>query len=129
MAHTIFRQMHDHPYQYGYFSFMPGPVAGSLFERDYWGAAGRDGLAWVLAHDPGATVAVSDTLPQKIILYNNSLLLPAAQRARLRFVPHAQARYFLGIYRWHPWPYEPQFGTPVHDIRVDGMTILTVFQR
>jgi hypothetical protein len=129
VAHTVFRQVHDHPYQYGYFSFLPGPVAQRLFERDYWGVSGRDGLAWVLAHDPSPTVAISDTLPQKITLLNNSLLLPAAQRARLRFVPHAQARYFLGIYRWHPGPYEPQFGTPVHDIRVDGMTILTVFRR
>ncbi|MBH8558020.1 ArnT family glycosyltransferase [Hymenobacter negativus] len=129
MAHAVFRQIHDHPYQYGYFSFLPGPTAQRLFERDYWGVSGRDGLAWVLAHDPGATVTVSDTLPQKITLHNNSLLLPAAQRARLRFVPHTQARYFLGIYRWHPGPYEAQFGTPVHDIQVNGMTILTVFRR
>ena len=82
-----------------------------------------------MTHDHGTTVTISDTLPQKITLHNNSLLLPAAERARLRFVPHAQARYFLGIYRWHPGPYEPQFGTPVHNIRVDGMTILTVFRR
>ena len=129
VAHTVFRQVHDHPYQYGYFSFLPGPVAERLFERDYWGVSGRDGLAWVLTHDHGTTVTISDTLPQKITLHNNSLLLPAAERARLRFVPHAQARYFLGIYRWHPGLYEPQFGTPVHNIRVDGMTILTVFRR
>lgn len=128
-AHTVFRLVHDHPYQYGYFSFLPGRVAERLFERDYWGVSGRDGLAWVLAHDQSATVAISDTLPQKITMRNNALLLPAAQRARLRFVPHAQARYFLGIYRWHPAPYEPQFGTPVHTIRVDDLTILTVFRR
>lgn len=42
----------------------------------------------------------------------------------LRYV----ARYFLGTYRWHPAPYEPQFGTPMHNIQVDDMTILTVFQ-
>ena len=129
VGHTAWRQVYDHPYQYAYFSFLPGPVAGQLFERDYWGISGRDGLAWVLAHDSGATVAISDTLTQKDVLHNNALLLSNAERARLRFVPHAQARYFLGIYRWHPGPYEPQFGTPVHDIRVDGMTILTVFQR
>jgi hypothetical protein len=129
VAHTAYRQAHDHPHQYVYFSFLPGPVAAQLFERDYWGISARQGLNWVLSHDAGATVALSDTLTQRDVLHNNALLLPTAASARLRFVPHAQARYFLGIYRWHPWPYEARFGTPVHDIMVDGMPILTIFRR
>lgn len=83
----------------------------------------------MLAHDAGVAVAISDTLTQRDVLHNNALLLPTAASARLRFVPHAQARYFLGIYRWHPWPYEARFGTPVHHITVDGMPILTIFRR
>ncbi|MDO7844869.1 hypothetical protein Q5H92_00760 [Hymenobacter sp. M29] len=129
VAHTAYRQVLDHPHQYVYFSFLPGPVAARLFERDYWGISARQGLSWVLTHDASATVAVSDTLTQRDVLHNNALLLPTAASARLRFVPHAQARYFLGIYRWHPWPYEARFGKPVHHIQVDGMPILTVFRQ
>ena len=129
VAHTAYRQVNDHPYQYSYFSLLPGRAAGQLFERDYWGVSARQGLAWVLAHDPGATVAISDTLYYKDFLGNNALLLPAADRARLRLVTHAQARYFIGMYRWHPTPYDSSYGTPVHEIRVAGLPILTVFRR
>ncbi|WP_310392812.1 hypothetical protein [Hymenobacter sp.] len=128
-AHTAVRLVADHPYQYAYFSFLPGPVAARLFERDYWGVAGRDGLAWVLAHDRRATVAISDTFPHKDLLGNNAQLLPAADRARLRFVSHARADYFLGTYRFHPAPYDASYGTVVHEIRVAGLPILTVFRR
>ena len=129
VAHTVFRQVSDHPYQYVYFSFLPGPVAGQLFERDYWGVSGHDGLAWVLAHDRRATIAISDTFPHKDLLSNNARLLSASDQARLRFVPHRQADYFIGLYRWHPAPYDASFGTPVHEIRVAGLPILTVFRR
>ena len=129
VVHTVFRQVNDHPYQYVYFSFLPGSVAARLFERDYWGVSGRDGLAWVLAHDRRATIAISDTFPHKDLLGNNARLLSAADQGRLRFVPHKQADYFIGLYRWHPAPYEASFGTPVHEIRVAGLPILTVFRR
>ncbi len=129
VAHTAFRQVNDHPYQYVYFSFLPRPVAGQLFERDYWGVSGRDGLAWVLAHDRHATITISDTFPHKDLLGNNALLLPTADQARLRFVSSKQANYFIGLYRWHPAPYDASFGTPVHEIRVAGLPILTVFRR
>ena len=128
-AHTAFRQVADHPHQYSYFSFLPGRVAGQLFERDYWGVSVRQGLSWVLAHDHNATVTISDTLYCKDFVGNNALLLPAAARARVRLVPHRQAQYFFGMYRWHPAPYDASYGTPVHEIRVAGLPILTVFRR
>ena len=129
VAHTAYRQVNDHPHQYAYFSFLPGPVAGQLFERDYWGISARQGLAWVLTHDRRRTISISDTLYYKNFLGNNALLLPAADRARLRLVPHSQAQYFIGMYRWHPAPYAASYGTPVHEIRVAGLPILTVFRR
>ncbi|HEX8327912.1 MAG TPA: hypothetical protein VF629_10250 [Hymenobacter sp.] len=129
VAHTAFRQVNDHPHQNAYFSFLPGPTAARLFERDYWGISARQGLAWVLAHDRRATVTLSDTLYYRYFLHNNSLLLSGADRNRLRLVPHHQARYFFGMYRWHPTPYEASYGTPVHEIKVAGLPILTVFRR
>lgn len=129
VGHTAYRQVADHPHQYAYFSFLPGPKAGQLFERDYWGISARQGLSWVLAHDRGATVTVSDTLYYRDFIGNNSLLLPAADRARLQLVPHHKAQYFFGMYRWHPTPYDASYGTPVHEIRVAGLPILTVFRR
>ncbi|OGX82022.1 hypothetical protein BEN47_05225 [Hymenobacter lapidarius] len=129
LGHTILRMVTDHPHQNTYFSFLPGPVAARLFERDYWGISARQGLGWLLAHDRRATVAVSDTLYYKYFLHNNSLLLPAADRARLRLVPHHQAEYFIGMYRWHPAPYDATYGTAIHEIQVAGLPILTVFHR
>jgi len=130
VAHTAVRQVVDHPYQYTYFSWLPGPAAARLFERDYWGVSSRDGLAWILAHDRSAIVTVSDTFPMAMPVRNNAQLLPLADQARLRFVPHAQARYYIGLYRWHPAPYEPAiYGAVVHEIRVGGLPILTVFRR
>lgn len=130
VAHTTARQLADHPHQYAYFSCVPAPAAARLFERDYWGVSSRSGLAWVLAHDRSPLVAVSDTFPAVYPVRNNLLLLPAADQARLRLVPHSRARYFFGLYRWHPAPYDSaRYGTPVHEIRVGGLPILTVFRR
>jgi len=129
VAHTVVLQITTHPYQYAYFSFLPGPTAGRLFERDYWGVSSRDGLAWLLAHDHRPIVTVSDTFPYAFPVRNNALLLPLADQARLRFVSHARARYYLGMYRWHPTPYEAFYGTPVHEIRVNGLPVLTVLRR
>ena len=129
VAHTAVRQAADHPYQYAYFSFLPGPTAARLFERDYWGVSSRDGLAWLLAHDRRAILTVSDVFPQAIPVRNSAALLPLADQARLRFVPDAQAEYYIGLYRWHPAPYEPAYGRPVHEIRANGLPILTVLKR
>ena len=130
VAHTAERQVADHPHQYAYFSCVPASAAARLFERDYWGVSSRSGLEWLLAHDRSPLVTVSDTFPAVYPVRNNMLLLPIADQARLRLVSHAKARYFLGLYRWHPGPYDPaHYGKPVHEIRVGGLPILTVFQR
>ena len=60
---------------------------------------------------------------------NNLLMLSPAARARVRLVRHSQAQYFFGFYRWHPEPYDASYGTAIHEIRVGGLPILTVFRR
>jgi hypothetical protein len=129
VAHTAIRQVADHPYQYVYFSCLPGPVAAQLFERDYWGVSSGDGLKWIMAHDHHPIITVSDTFPASFPVRNSALLLPPADHARLRFVSHARAQYYIGLYRWHPFPYEATYGTVVHEIRVAGLPILAVLRR
>jgi hypothetical protein len=129
MLQAAYRIIRDHPYQNVYFSFLPGPVAERLFERDYWGLSGRRGLEWILAHDSSAHVAVGTDARSALMLHNNHLLLPPAERARLVLTSGAQARYFLTTYRWHPGSYPARYGPEVYSIRVDGIKILSVFCR
>lgn len=126
IGHTALRMVLDHPYQNVYFSFLPGPTAERLFERDYWGLSGREGLAWIMAHDSSATVPVATEPRTALMLHNAQLLLPPAERARLRMVPLAQARYFLTTYRWHPAPYPDSLGREVYARRVNGLKLLSV---
>ncbi len=126
---VVGRMVAEHPFQYAYFSFLPGPVIEQNFERDYWGLSTRQGLQWILAHDPRPVVLVSmDNQTATTLLINLKMLAPA-ERARLRYVPPAGADYFMSIYRWHPGPYPRGAGRPVHTIRVGGAAILTVLRR
>jgi hypothetical protein len=129
VAHTVFRMVRDHPYQNVYFSFLPGPVAERLFERDYWGLSGWEGMRWILAHDPSPQVTVGTDPRATVMLHNSRLLLPPAERARVVMSSAAQARYFLTVYRWHPHPYPASYGREVYQIRVNGNKILSVFER
>ncbi|GAA3937240.1 hypothetical protein [Hymenobacter algoricola] len=128
-AHTAGRMVREHPYQNLYFSGLSGQQAERLFERDYWGLAGRQGLEWILAHDVRPQVRVGTDARTGLVLHNNSLLLPPAARNRLVLTSADQAQYFLTVYRWHPQPYPASYGREVHCIRVEGIKILSVFQR
>jgi len=128
VSHTALRMVLDHPYQNVYFSFLPGLTAERLFERDYWGLSGREGLEWIMAHDSGTTVPVATEPRTALMLHNAQLLLPPAERARLRMVPPAQARYFLTTYRWHSGPYPDSLGREVYVRRVNGLKLLSVLR-
>ncbi len=128
-AQVAARMVAEHPFQYAYFSFLPGPVVERNFERDYWGLATKQGLEWVLAHDPRPVVAVGMDERTALTLLINLKMLPPASRARLRIVPAAEAEYYFSIYRWHPGGYPRSMGRPVHTIRVGGAAILTVLRR
>ncbi len=118
-----------HPFQYAYFSFLPGKTIEQNFERDYWGLSVKQGLQWLLAHDPRPVLTVVMDERTAVTLLINQKMLPPADRARLRIVPPAEAEYYFTIYRWHPRPYPASMGRPVHTIRVGGAAILTVLRR
>ena len=130
-AQVAWRMVTEHPFQYVYFSFLPGRVIGQNFERDYWGLSVKQGLQWVLAHDARSAVPVSMDSRTEMTLRINTKMLPPPARARLRLVPpdSAMGGYFLSIHRWHPGAYPPGAGRPVHVIRVGGTVILTVLRR
>ena len=126
---VVGRMVADHPFQYAYFSFLPGRVIEQNFERDYWGLSVKQGLEWVLAHDARPDLTVSMDERTALTLAINLKMLPPAARARLRITSPAEAAYFLTIYRWHPAAYPASRGRPVHTIRVGGAAILTVLRR
>ncbi|MDB5271263.1 MAG: hypothetical protein JWP58_4303 [Hymenobacter sp.] len=130
-AQVAWRMATEHPFQYVYFSFLPGRVIEQNFERDYWGLSVKQGLQWVLAHDVRPAVPVSMDSLTEMTLRINTKMLPPPARARLRIVPpdSAAGGYFLSIHRWHPGPYPAGAGRPVHSIRAGGAVILTVLRR
>ena len=93
LAQAAWRITRDHPHQQVYFSILPPSFSQTHFDLDYWGLSYRQGLEWVLAHDPATVIRVSVAVPQppvevpygEHLLYMNSLILPPADRARLRF--------------------------------------------
>ncbi|GAB2852442.1 glycosyltransferase family 39 protein [Hymenobacter ruber] len=130
-AQVAWRMATEHPFQYVYFSFLPGHVIEQNFERDYWGLSVKQGLQWVLAHDARPAVPVSMDSRTEMTLRINAKMLPPAARARLRIVPpdSAAGGYFLSIHRWHPGPYPARAGQPGYAIRVGGAVILRVLRR
>lgn len=130
-AQVAWRMATEHPFQYAYFSFLPGRVVEQNFERDYWGLSVKQGLQWVLAHDARPAVLVSMDRRTEMTLRINAKMLPPPARARLRIVPpdSAAGGYFLSVHRWHPGAYPAGVGRPVHVIRVGGAVILTVLRR
>ncbi|WP_125921732.1 ArnT family glycosyltransferase [Hymenobacter lapidarius] len=128
-AQVAWRMVAEHPFQYAYFSFLPGRVVEQHFERDYWGLATRQGLEWVLAHDPRPVLTVGmDERTALTLLINSKMLAPAA-RARLQIVAPAEAEYYFSIHRWHPGPYPVAMGRRVHTVEAGGATLLTVLRR
>jgi hypothetical protein len=114
-----------HPFQHVYFNRLAGSgdQIGQRFELDYWGVSYRDGLAYIAATDPRERINVlAANLPGEW----NSLILPEADRARIRYVYDARyADYFVTNYRWHREDYE--FEPPVYSISAGGARIFGVY--
>jgi hypothetical protein len=126
-ALTAGRMVAMHPHQQTYFSYLPRQQAERLFERDYWGLSFRQGLAFLVAHQPKGPILVqaSNLLP----LENNTVWLTPADRARLvTQPPPGAARYFISNYRTVAGDYPRSVGTEIFVVRADGVKILSVFQ-
>lgn len=128
-THAGWRIIRDHPHQQVYFSVLPAHFAQTHFDLDYWGLSYRQGLEWVLTHDPAPTITVHSPWPSGHLVYANSLILPPTERARLRFASPAEAEYILTNYRYRTHAFPDTIGREVHTIRVNGVRILSVFRR
>ena len=127
---TAVRMVRMHPYEHLYYSFLSADTIEQKFERDYRALSFRQGLEWLLAHDHSQRIDVSIKWPSIHALYNNELILPAAERTRIVYVPHPQrGHYFITNYRWHPQPYADSVGREIYTIRADGLKILPIFEQ
>ncbi|SMB88076.1 hypothetical protein SAMN00120144_1151 [Hymenobacter roseosalivarius DSM 11622] len=133
VGHTLVRMVRMHPHQQVYFSFLPPDAVVGQFDRDYWGLSYRQGLEWVLAHDPSPTITYSG---DPWMLYCGTLLLPEDQKNRLRYIWDAnrpEVRYFLTTYHQHNYPHSyPDsvgLGREVHTIRAGAIPILSVYRQ
>ncbi|TGD82377.1 hypothetical protein EU557_00895 [Hymenobacter wooponensis] len=124
---TAYRMVKEHPYQQVYFSVVPTAVISQHFDRDYWGLSYRSGLEWLLATDSTAHIPVGS--PRIDLLYNNTLILPAAQRQRILLVrpPYPSGTYVFTNYARFGLLPSDTIGHKVYDLRVHGLPTLGIF--
>jgi hypothetical protein len=124
-AWTAFVMARDHPHQNVYFNRLAGrdlQEAKARFELDYWGLSCRRGLEYIVAHDDAEVIPVC--WASQPVMYN-ALLLPAEQRARLRWTTRPEeARYFVSHFRFHPAEHPTDH--EVFCVKVDGAKVLVV---
>lgn len=115
-----------HPFQNVYFNRLAGRRAAvpERFEADYWGLSARRLLEHVLATDDRSEIGLLALEPS---VETSALILPRADRQRLRFVTEARdADYVVTHHR-----YLAGGATAADDafvLRVDGMRIGSVFR-
>ncbi len=116
-----------HPFENVFFNVLAGSptTLRQNFDMDYWGLSYKQGLDYILSHDPSDKIYIADSdLPQaEYILY----MLPADQASRLVYAPFDKSDYFITTFRYHPQPYD--FGREYFSIDVRGTKIMTVYTR
>ena len=118
-----------HPFEYTYFNPVAVKCLAPLdkrFEIDYYGPSFRQGFNYLLKkHYKGK--------PLKVIVsnhpgYENYLALPAADRAKIKFLqPYEEkdADFFLNMHRWDQHPSQIQH--PIYEYRRLGNRIMTIY--
>ena len=124
---TAGRMVLMHPHQQTYFSYLPRPLVGQLFERDYWGVSYRQGLALLAAQHPTGPLVVGAT--EYAPLSNNAAWLAPADRARLVMVPRDSCRYLFTAYRSRLPAYADSVGREIGTVQADGLKILSIIER
>ncbi len=121
-----------HPYQNVYFNALAGPTASlrDRFELDYWGLAVRQGLEYVLSHDPSDPVYVK--AGSFISLSPNFYMLSPRDRARVRMASDDSAPHYLFTnYRMERDISHARYldrYDRFYQVKVDGEPILSVFK-
>jgi hypothetical protein len=113
----------NHPFQNVYFNRFAGDPATirQRFDVDYWGLSTKQGIDYILNHDPASQIRISAEVPA--MRYAEFLLTPEEEH-RLEFTEESHADYLVTNYRWHPedYPYPKYYA-----VSVSGMEIMTVY--
>ncbi len=116
-----------HPFQNIYFNRLAGVDMQEIQHRfmlDYWGLSYRQGLEYILTHDPDARIPV---FVETAAGQRNAAIFPTAQEKRLDFVnDFRQAKYFIGNFYNNPDGYPLK--NEVYAVRVGNAKILAVYQ-
>jgi hypothetical protein len=121
----------NHPYQYVYFAFYKGDRVRQEFDLDYWGLSYKQALEYILENSNKEKIYV---FAQNVPALHNRNAISDWQNQRLEFVDDAtKADYFIANYRWHTLDFtKEELHTSIlfeeHSIKVDGMTIMSVYK-
>ncbi len=113
----------NHPLQDTYFS-LPGKLVDDRMERDYWGLSFKEGLLYLLRHDPSPKIIISATSPPG---YFAAFTLPKEDQNRIAY-SEDNPIYILDNFRASH--YEERFPEEkkIHEIKVDGLTVLKIYK-
>jgi hypothetical protein len=115
-----------HPHENVFFNVFAGKPSTlrQKYELDYWGLSYKQGIDYILAHDPTSKISLA---------YNDSpadqyirLMLQRDEASRLAYAPLDQADYFITIFRWHPQDY--YIGKEYFSINIRGTVIMEVYK-
>jgi hypothetical protein len=114
-----------HPHENVFFNVFAGDPATlrQNYEQDYWGLSYKQGIDYILAHDPSdkIKVAVIDPPGQDYVKW-----MPE-QASRLVMASADDSDYLVTTFRWHPADYT--FGDEVYSINIRGTKILAVYKK
>lgn len=116
-----------HPDENIYFNLFAGDptTLRQRYELDYWGLSYKQGIDFILAHDPGKSihVYVADPPGQDYINFG----LTSQNKTRLIPVKDpAEADYFISVFRWHPADYD--YPDELYSVSVRGEKIMVVYR-
>ncbi|MGB8212212.1 MAG: phospholipid carrier-dependent glycosyltransferase [Anaerolineales bacterium] len=94
------------------------------FEQDYWGLSYKQGIDYILSHDPSNKIKIDiSELPGKEYIH---YMLTPEQASRLVLTPIEKSNYFITTFRWHPQNYG--YGPEYFSIKVRGTEIMAVYK-
>jgi hypothetical protein len=116
----------NHPHENVYFNVFAGNPATlrQNFELDYWGLSYKQGIDYILAHDPSKKIdlAVADFPGEEYIEY----MLTQEQASRLVVRSLQNSDYFITVFRYHPEDYI--VGKEYYSVSIRGVKIMTVYK-
>lgn len=116
-----------HPYEQMYFNRLVShkpEFFRNNYEMDYWGASYKQGLEYILAHDPRPEIKITTDITP--LTENNVLILPADQRARIKYADDKNGDYYITNFRLHRQDYS--FPGILYNLSVENSSMLRIYK-